>query len=678
MPPLLSADDRLAVVSRISRYVREQSLKRCAIILHGGEPLLLGSGAIADFARQLRAAIGAQTAVDVGLQTNGLLLTDAVLATLEQENIGISLSLDGPREANDLHRNSRRGRSSFLKALAALDRLKTRPVFRGIIAVIDPRTRPETLFEFFESHQPPKIDFLLPDAHHLRPPPGRDANTHLYCDWLVSAFDLWFDHYPHLPVRTFEAILDAAAGLPSGTDAFGLGDVSLLSIETDGTYHDLDVLKVVADGATRLVGSVRDSDIATVAASEAIARHRKLLSKAGLCATCRSCPEIDICGGGSLPHRYGPQGFDHPTVYCHEMQALVGHVRTRLKQALCTAVPAVELRPLPKDFEISRYELAETASASMADLCQDAEAQYAGQLLQTLRAIDEHHPDLRRVVATIRGANDNALRRLASRPGTVAWQRTFTDKAAGRIVYSVDGLALDPDLSYLASLHEALGETANMRIAADDRWLRAPFGNAIIFEPAEVAQSARAVVQAALEIVETWRPALARELRTLCRDIQFVRDPEAHPEKIVSFSDNVVPGALFVSVTQGQRLVDPYDLADSLIHEHRHQKLYLLERLRPMVEPTEMKVVSPWREDLRPPSGLVHALFVFVELRRFWDHVLRRGPQDLNARAIAQLRETDANLDEGLRTLQSCPLTASGRELAVILHRTRERFEAPA
>ena len=48
-----------------------------------------------------------------------------------------------------------------------------------------------------------------------------------------------------------------------GTDAFGLGDVSLLSIETDGTYHDLDVLKVVGDGATRLEGSVRGTPIST-------------------------------------------------------------------------------------------------------------------------------------------------------------------------------------------------------------------------------------------------------------------------------------------------------------------------------------------------------------------------------------------------------------------------------
>src|SRR3546814_2339556 len=72
-----------------------------------------------------------------------------------------------------------------------------------------------------------------------------------------------------------------------------------------------------------------------------------------------------------------------------------------------------------------------------------------------------------------------------------------------------------------------------------------------------------------------------------CGAIQFIRDPLAHPDKIVSFSDNSVPGALYVSVLQGDDPIDAYDLADSLLHEHRHQKLYLLERLAPTVARSE-------------------------------------------------------------------------------------------
>ena len=114
-------------------------------------------------------------------------------------------------------------------------------------------------------------------------------------------------------------------------------------------------------------------------------------------------------------------------------------------------------------------------------------------------------------------------------------------------------------------------------------------------------------------------------------------------------------------------LIDAYDLADSLLHEYRHQKLYLLERLAPVVELTTRKVVSPWRQDLRPPSGLFHAVFVFVELRRFWKHVRSLNLARLNTRAENQLMDTDARLSEAFLTLAGCPLTATGRSLAAVL-----------
>jgi uncharacterized protein len=216
-----------------------------------------------------------------------------------------------------------------------------------------------------------------------------------------------------------------------------------------------------------------------------------------------------------------------------------------------------------------------------------------------------------------------------------------------------------------------------LSVGQDDPWLRAPFGDAIHFEDEEIAARARPIVEEALAIVDRWRPALGAEMRQACRAIQFVRDPLAHPDKIVSFSDNTVPGALYVSVVQGNGFIDPYDLADSLVHEHRHQKLYLLERLAPMVAPSGALVVSPWREDLRPPSGLLHAVFVFVELRRFWAFVRDCGPARLHNRAINQLQETDDNLKAAFQTLEGCALTIDGRKLVSVLKAAGERYSAP-
>ncbi len=240
---------------------------------------------------------------------------------------------------------------------------------------------------------------------------------------------------------------------------------------------------------------------------------------------------------------------------------------------------------------------------------------------------------------------------------------------SGRSVLAVDGTVQQPDTGYIGAMlgMAAAAEVAGIEVHASDTWLRKPFGEAIYFEDSKVAWAATARVHEALSIIEAWRPAVARELRSLCHAIQFIRDPGADPDKIVSFSDNAVPGALYVSVMQREQLVDAYDLADSLIHEYRHQKLYLLERVSPMVERTSKKVISPWRDDRRPPSGLFHAIFVFVELRRFWMYVQSSADAAIRRRADNQLAETNANLSAAFRTLEECPLTPTGRSLAVVL-----------
>ncbi len=663
MPKMLSDQDQAAFVQRLAEYIAEQHLTHCAVIFHGGEPLLAGVDRLVAFANEVRAGTAAN--VDVGIQTNGLLLTESAIQAFEDADIAVSLSLDGPRAANDKHRVSRKGRSSFDKALGALERLKRHPkIFAGVIAVIDASTSPEDLLAFFDAHQPPKVDFLLPDAHHLRPPPGRTDQPDLYSLWLRRAFDLWLDHYPQLPVRTFEALLDAVAGLPSKTDAFGLGDVSLITIETDGSYHDLDVLKVTKDGATKIGGTVRDTPVATIAASKHIEAHRRLLSKEGLSPTCQSCSVVEICGGGSLPHRFGSNGFDNPTVYCGEMTQLIEHVRVRLEKLLDTG--AKPTNQLPVDFDIRNFESAELGQIEMSQLCNSAKDSLIREFLTSIENFSAN--DAQQLLEAIAKLDAERLAKICLEPGVIAWQRALSAAAFGRVVHSVDGSPLVAEPSYLMDLLER-PETSprTLKIGDQDSWLRIPFGETIYFEDEELAALARPIVEEAFTIIETWRPALAAEIRLACRAIQFVRDPLAHPEKIVSFSDNSVPGALYVSVWQGDRLIDPYDLADSIVHEHRHQKLYLLERLSPTVEPTDRAVTSPWREDLRPPSGLLHAVFVFVELKRFWLHILDNGPVRLHNRAINQLQDTDRHLAAAFVTLESCPLTETGRQIAATL-----------
>ena len=260
---------------------------------------------------------------------------------------------------------------------------------------------------------------------------------------------------------------------------------------------------------------------------------------------------------------------------------------------------------------------------------------------------------------------------MSSHPGAIAWSKAILSKKQGHLLYSIDGQEINVSSDYLDFLKSDLAEICEANtwnVGRYDFWLRAPFGATVTFEGSDFTKSGQELVNQAMDIIRKWRPALATEMIETCHAVQFIRDPTADPRKIVSFSDNSVPGALYVSIFQGEEgLIDPYDLADSLIHEHRHQKLYLLERYVQTIEANDKLVVSPWREDLRPPSGLFHAVFVFVELKRFWIYIRDHGPSRLRSRSLNQIADSESRLEQAFNTLEQCHLTKVGQKLLTII-----------
>jgi uncharacterized protein len=671
-PFVMSQHHRQLLASRISQYVEAKQLKEIAVVFHGGEPLLAGIETIIETVEWIRTAIPSWCKVGFSLQTNGVLLTQIAISQLEQVGVGVSLSFDGHREAHDLHRLDHQGNSSFDAVEKSLKLLKGYPkIYSGLIAVIDPLVSPKDLFEFFNTFQPPQLDFLLPDANYNQLPPGRCNNPDLYASWLVEAFDIWFDRYPHIPVRTFDAILSSLAGLPSNTDSFGFGDISLLTIETDGSYHDLDVLKITSNGLSSLCATLEECNIETiVASSPQIQSHRKLLTYDGLAAQCRNCSVVDICGGGSVPHRYAEDGFAHPTVYCHEMLTLINHARIRLQNQLSlesTNQQAVLSVEQEIDFNVLAFEHSETSKLTIQLLLKawliNANQDFQSALEWSFQEGFEKLDVIEKLQAIILNNSQIAIY-----PSVVMWTHIVKRTMLGVKVRSIDDDIIIAKINYPKQILEMVenyssGSFGNPLIHRDDEYLRTPFGNKILFENERIANQGREILQESLKIISSWRPTLVEEMRLISPEVQFIRDLTAHPDKVVSFSDNSVPGALYVSIKQGNHFIDAYDLADSLIHEHRHQKLYLLQRLFPLVTSDDQFVSSPWREDLRPPSGLFHAVFVFTHLLEFWFYLSKEDEPMIKSKAHEQVKIIQSRLSKGFTTLKTTPLTKAGLTL---------------
>ena len=89
----------------------------------------------------------------------------------------------------------------------------------------------------------------------------------------------------------------------------------------------------------------------------------------------------------------------------------------------------------------------------------------------------------------------------------------------------------------------------------------------------------------------------------------------------ISHSDPQVPFSIFVSVPHRHRSNDVLRVAESIIHEAMHLQLTLIEHDLPLVDTSASTHFSPWRDTYRPPRGVLHALYVFRVIDRFFERL---------------------------------------------------------
>jgi uncharacterized protein len=334
-PKTMSAETVHVSAETIAQYAHEQGLPSVQIVLHGGEPLLVGPDRMEQIIRQFRAAIEPVASLDLSVQTNGIRLDHKFADLFLAEKVRVGISLDGGQAANDRHRRYRRGASSYQNVLRAVKLLASdryRPIFGGLLCTVDVANDPVDVFRDLAELGSPRIDVLLPHATWEHPPPQARPGETLYGDWLCAMFDHWFDAPPVVGIRLFQELLQALLGGVSHSEAIGLSAPQSLVIETDGSLEQTDALKVAFPGAAATGFNVFDHRLGDVLSTP---QAFSSLAADRLSPICQACPVVRTCGGGLYPHRYRPgSGFANPSVYCDDLMRLITHVDRRMQLSL--------------------------------------------------------------------------------------------------------------------------------------------------------------------------------------------------------------------------------------------------------------------------------------------------------------------------------------------------------
>jgi hypothetical protein len=122
-----------------------------------------------------------------------------------------------------------------------------------------------------------------------------------------------------------------------------------------------------------------------------------------------------------------------------------------------------------------------------------------------------------------------------------------------------------------------------------------------------------------------------------------------------NLSASDLPGSFVCTVPS-----DPYALAAAFIHEFHHNTLFGIEESGPFFEADGEDEIegenhySPWVETLRPLHGILHAVYVFLPVFRFWAAAEEEGVSDEGRRAFArdQLARIPVQLRIGVSQLR--------------------------
>ena len=121
-------------------------------------------------------------------------------------------------------------------------------------------------------------------------------------------------------------------------------------------------------------------------------------------------------------------------------------------------------------------------------------------------------------------------------------------------------------------------------------------------------------------------PSLLKTIVQLIKVVHIVRSQGDDYD--VSHSDPRVPFSIFVSVPSRRSPYHSVRVAESILHEAMHLQLTLVEKVVPLVRPSDDQFWSPWKGPNRTPNGILHGLYVFQVINEFFENLIVRGIGD--------------------------------------------------
>ena len=335
MEKFMSPETILSLCDSLADIISRQ--KKCfSVVLHGGEPFLLGIARLDFLLKSLRTVLPQH--YPISIQTNGVLISVPILDVCSKYEVSVAVSIDGPEQVHNKYRLTHDAQGTFTKVIAGINTLRTHAnasfLYAGLLAVIDPLSDPSEVYHFFKSLDAPSVDFLYKDGNHTNLPLNKASLDSVeYGNWMAELLDVYLNDETPIKVRVLDDMIKPLMGGIVSKEGLGLTDFSIVIVDTDGTIMKNDTLKSTYNGADKFSQplSVRAIKLFDFLESVEFDEYRKMQRPTNV--KCLGCPELNVCGGGMILHRWSKENdFDNPSVYCADQLHLIKKIRKTLTQ----------------------------------------------------------------------------------------------------------------------------------------------------------------------------------------------------------------------------------------------------------------------------------------------------------------------------------------------------------
>jgi uncharacterized protein len=285
------------------------------VIWHAGEPLVVPVSFYEHAFATIAALKPAALQLQHSLQTNGMLITEEWCDLFKRWNVGVGVSIDGPRHLHDANRVTRSGKGTFDRTLAGIRLLKREQVPFHVITVLGRASMraPQEMLDFFLSEGVEDICFNVEESEgdHIS---GLFAAADARSEFKRFLTEFWRLSRRSGKIRFLREIdgmlprifrPESSVMSNSQVTPFGMlnvdchGNVSSFSPELLGLKN--------SEYGNFIVGNVHTHSFDEMRLSPVIAAMSRDIS-AGVEACRKECEYFSVCGGGAPINKLAENG----------------------------------------------------------------------------------------------------------------------------------------------------------------------------------------------------------------------------------------------------------------------------------------------------------------------------------------------------------------------------------